>query len=178
VTVAIDSISCGAGCPEWQRGGCRSAGTTSLLIDPFKSKKLLWKWKKGDALDLASISDPTTSGQYTVCMYPYNLDGDAYPLFVEEQSLPLATGWKAVGSRGWLYRDDEQTLGPVRRLKVTTGKAGHTGLQLRSDNPREDFVPATGVIMQLIDSKKDLCWQSTYWGYTPDSTRFEGTTGD
>jgi hypothetical protein len=170
-SVDVVSISCGAACTEWPREGCRNAGVSSLLIDPFRSRKLVWKWKKGDALELGAISDPAT-GHYTVCMYPFRSDLGDYPHFVEEQRLPASVGWAVIGDHGYRYRADAESAGQVRRLDVKTGNDGRTSVRLLAADPSEDFVPATGVHVQLLDPLSDVCWESLYSGYPPDDTVF------
>jgi hypothetical protein len=176
-SVDVVSISCGAACNEWPREGCRTTGVSSLLIDPFRSQKLVWKWKKGEALDLGAISDPAT-GHYTVCIYPFRSETGGYPLFIEEERLPVSAGWSPIGTHGYRYRADAQSSGHVRRLDVKTGNDGRTSVRLLAGDPREDFVPATGVRVQLLDPLSDVCWESNYSGYPEDDNVFKGTTGD
>src|SRR5205085_2338955 len=63
VTVTISDIQCDSGCDSAPRSDCRAA-TASVLqikddVDDAKDK-VSWKWKKGAAIEIAAISDPTT----------------------------------------------------------------------------------------------------------------------
>src|SRR5262249_21351540 len=141
------------GCVVGPKTGCRTP------LDPTKSQltlrndaddthdQLLWKWSKGQATMPADLGDPTTTDDYTLCVYDHT---DATPRLLLQASAPAASTcpfgpmgaacWRALGnpagSKGFLYRN-AGLFSPdgLARVKLGPGADGKAKMSVKGQGP-------------------------------------------
>src|SRR6185369_12224018 len=99
-----------------------SAGDSKLSIlvstDKPSANKILWKWKKGQALTNAEAGNPVAdSTHYSFCIY----DADQNLLY--ETDLPPGANWSAKGTKR-TYKDKTFGQQGVKGVKVYVGSEG------------------------------------------------------
>lgn len=167
----VDDIA--APCPASPAMGCRAPGRSSALVldkDGVDKDRFLWKWIKGEATDLVDFSDALSgAASYRVCLY------DASPspqplLDIGTASGGLCDGapcWKAVGTKGYRYKDKAGTNDGLSLLLLKSGAAGKAKVIAKAsrDNLAVPALPlAMPVVVQLLvdDGVTPQCWQTTY----------------
>jgi hypothetical protein len=128
--------------------------------------KLIWRWTKGTATSQTELSDPTMSGSdYSLCIYT----GVAESLRVTATVPGGASGWAAIGSSGYQYKDRAGTIQGIQKLLLK----GHAGDKAKmfvkgsgADLPDPDLsLATTPVRVQLRKSDApSLCWETTFVG--------------
>jgi hypothetical protein len=104
-------------CPDTPRTGCRTAEKSTLLLkrkDGIKDK-LVWKWTKGDATEAGELADPTTTGDYALCVYT----GVAAGLAATATIPADASRWTAKPGKGFSFADKDGSLEDSGIAKVT-----------------------------------------------------------
>jgi hypothetical protein len=160
-------------CASLPAQGCRAPGKSlALLLDREGSlrDRFVWKWLKGEATDLADFSDAVNgSAEYRVCVY----DASATPQPLLDVgtsaggSCDGAPCWKALGTKGYRYKDKVGSSDGLSLMKLKSGSAGKAKVLAKASG--ESFlVPtlplATPVVVQLLvdDGVTPQCWQATY----------------
>jgi hypothetical protein len=160
--------TCLTGCPAHARAGCRTAERSSLLLTDKSDDardKLIWKWTKGQATDLADFGDPRASADYVLCLYAGTtqalLTGGALAVPAD------ATHWAPVRDKGFAFSDPSAPAGaqkvilkssPTDRAKlIVKGKGTALGDPVIPIAPSE--LP---LVVQLMNSETPVCWQSTF----------------
>lgn len=164
----------GAGaCAPAIRGGCRGALKSILLVknqsgDSDKDK-LLWKWVKGDTTMLADFGSPSTTTQYTLCVFA----GTSPAVTVEVA--PSASLWSPVGTKGLKYKDLNRTSNGVGKVLLKAGAAGKAKALLKGKGVNLPDPPvgplALPVTAQLVNSTNSVCYEGVY--DTPDIIKNE-----
>jgi Thrombospondin type 3 repeat len=99
---------------------CSPAGKASLLVkrsSDGSKDKLVFKWAKGPPPSLADLADPTARTAYAVCVY------DAKGLQLEARIEP-GTGWKALGTSGYKFKDKTGANAGVTALLAKVSPSG------------------------------------------------------
>lgn len=161
IAVEISQMSCVPVCDAAPRGDCRAAAGSRLAIkdkDDDTKDTLAWKWRKGSAFAMSDISDPTTTGSYSLCLYADSMDLQG------EVSLPSGGRWERSGSTGYKYKDRTATFAGVVSVKLKSGAVTKTSVSLKAEgvNIADTLLPATSYTVQFIDRLKDACWTSTF----------------
>lgn len=187
-TTTTSSTTLPPPCGPGPAAGCRlaSAGKAFLQIkdstNDFKDQ-LKWKWANGDATDLADFKNPVggTAG-CRVCLY--DSSGSGQPLAVMDVAAGGMCGtkpcWKAMGDKGFKYKDKAAVAGGVQQVKLKAGAAGKAQVQTKAKGaalPTPALPLTLPVTVQLLieDGLSTECWQTTYTG-TPlknDSAQFK-----
>jgi len=184
--VLSDTVACAAcqtcdpelGCMVAPRSMCRKP------VEPFKAllllkdksddskDKLIWKWIKGEETDFLDFGDPVTTDDYTLCIYE---GPGAFLLF----SVGAPAGgncagkacWKALGknpagSKGYKYKDKEQTPEGVDLIVLKPGDSEKAkvivkgnGENLGLPSPLDVELPVT---VQLQGGNGE-CWEAKYF---------------
>ena len=99
----IEGICLSGGCPSGPLA-CRSAAKSIFLVKnktPDSKDKLIWKWIKGQETNQTEFGDPTTSADYSLCVYA----GTTATLVAQLQVAPDGTLWQPIGTKGYKYKD-------------------------------------------------------------------------
>ena len=158
--------------------GCMTAARSNLLIkqssDDSKDK-LRWKWSRGERFDQTDVADPINgSARYALCVY----SGPTSTL-VADAALPPGTGWRAFGSKGYMFRGNSPNGLSLALLKggaASKSKAIAKGKGAALPDPALplDF-PVT---VQLKKDGSPLCLESTFTSADEKSntdTQFKAT---
>ncbi len=145
--------------------------------------QLKWKWSRGAATALADFGDPTTTTDYALCIYDES-GGGAVSLSLAAR---IAGGggcagkpcWRAVGSKGYRYKDRNGIAGGIRALNLTSGADGKAKLRVKgkAGSLALPILPPAqnpGLVVQL-KSSDGVCWTSRFDApaLVADSLRFK-----
>lgn len=131
----------------------------------------MWKWIKGEATTLAGFGDPTTTNDYTVCVFD---DGTevfraSIPAGGACGSLPC---WRLLGSSCYKYINRDRTPDGILKVLLKSGTAGKAKIILKGKGDNlplpAGFLPiATPVQIQLSNDTPGQCWQTTQTALGP-----------
>jgi cysteine-rich repeat protein len=165
-------------CVGAPRNDCRNPTEPLKALVLLKDKggvakdKLIWKWIKGEHTGFLDFGDPVTTDGYRLCIY----EGPGASLLVSADAPPGGNCagkacWKALGknpagSKGYKYKDKEQTPngldlivlkpgGSGKAKVIVEGKGGNLGLP----TPLDVEVPVT---VQL-QAGNGGCWEAQYF---------------
>jgi outer membrane protein assembly factor BamB len=152
-------------CPASPMTGCRPAERSTLrwTIKGGDRDKLSWKWKKGESLSLADISDPTSETDHGVCVY-----AGSPPQLVASMTVPAdALRWSPSGSAGFQFKDKAKVPADdgIARVKIKASDAGKSSAKVggKGDNLPEITLPASlPVTVQLANRDTGICVTSVY----------------
>ena len=152
-------------CPAEPAAGCSAPGKSLLIIkraaDPAKSK-LTWKWLKGPALTQADFGDPVDgSTAYHLCLYAGTASAGL------DVGLPGGSHWKAIGTKGFKYKDPAAAVDGAINASLKGGNAGKSKLLLKAKGQSLDLsaLPlgiSDALTAQLIRNDSSTCWAATY----------------
>lgn len=141
--------------------GCLTAGKSILLIKNAADEgkdKLLWKWSKGAAVTQSAFADPTASTDYGLCIYA----GSTQAL-VAGAALPAASGWSALGTKGYKFKGTSPDGLTGAQLKGgASGKSKAFAKGKGAALPDPTLPLAYPVIVQLRKSGSPLCLESAF----------------
>jgi photosystem II stability/assembly factor-like uncharacterized protein len=112
--------------------GCRlsvqSGKSVLTLKDKTKNKKdtVLWKWLKGEALDITDYGNPVTSDDYSLCIY----DESGSPRLLLGATAPAGRTcgkqpcWKTPTKKSFKYKNALRTDDGIDTTTLTAGTAG------------------------------------------------------
>jgi len=174
----IEGICLSGGCPSGPLA-CRSATKSIFLVKnktPDSKDKLIWKWIKGESTDQTEFGDPTTSADYSLCVYA----GTTASLVAELDVMPDGTLWKPIGTKGYKFKDNTLTEYGVQKviLKGSDQNKSKALVKGKGDN-LPDLPPASDpmlaldlpVKVQLINQSNGICFEGVY--DTPDIKKNE-----
>ena len=154
------------GCPPTPAGSCvgstKSTFTLNHSSNPTRDK-LSWKLRSGGTVLPADLGDPTSSADYTLCVY-----GNSALLFAA--TMPHGGLWRAKGSppSGYQYADPLALHDGVTGARVASGTAGRTKAQVAGKGANLPVVslPLAAnqlpVTVQMRNSVTLGCWSGTY----------------
>jgi hypothetical protein len=147
-----------------ERTDCTEARDDRLAIRVGAARQTVtWAWRHGPALPVAALGDPTTPGgpAYALCIR----DGDGTLVFRAE----VAAGgtcasrpcWRALGTRGFAYKNARASEAPTALRVVAGGRAGsQTSVAIKGAAIFPKLPPALPLTAQL-ESGDGACWTST-----------------
>ncbi len=160
------------GCPALPRENClvsETPGRSLLLMKNLGSgrRKMVIRWLKGEATDVADFGAPDISTSYAACIY--SEDGGSPGLVM---SSVVASGgscsgkpcWKQTGS-GYRFRDRAATQGGVKTLNLRSGQAGRAKIIFKALGealvlPPLPLVQSPRALVQIVnDDIGGRCWE-------------------
>jgi len=162
--VGIDDVVLSP-CPTMPASGCKNAGKSMLLLQEetadHSKDKLLWKWIKGQAIDIGELGDPTAATSYAFCVF------DGANKLIDQVELPAGDSlWSATGSTGFKYSDASLAHDGAKSALVKSGGAGKAKSVLKGAGvnlPRPPLGMSTLTLpltTQLINGS--ACLQATF----------------
>lgn len=139
-----------------QVSGCRVAKKSVLSLKNAATSKdrLMWKWLKGTAISIPDLGAPTSTTNYTLCVYAGNA--------VASVALPAGLSWQSVGMTEFKFRDPS---GASRAL-LKSGDAGKTKASVKgkADYLLDTLVPmlTLPVTVQLVNDANSVCYEAVY----------------
>lgn len=162
----------GPNCPATPPLDCKGAetgkGSLSLVRndDPGKNK-LDWKWVRGDLTTVTELGDPTTTTDYSFCLY------DGNDALVAAQLIPGGADcdgdpcWKQT-SKGFTYKNRSGVPDGIKALTLSIGKgtAGSAKIALKAggenfDVPGLPLAQAPGAVRALL-TNDSTNWCASY----------------
>jgi hypothetical protein len=167
-------------CPVGPAPVCSVAASDSLQVKmgsvAAKNRFALKHLRAAAALAAADFGDPVAGGNtYQLCIY----DGSAgLPVLIGKMAVPgggSCSGkpcWKALASKGFVFKDRAATHDGVRQIVLRAGEAGKgailvsgAGSGLPLPGPKASGIPyldaEPGVTVQLHESSTGNCWESS-----------------
>lgn len=156
-----DSCDSGIGCvnDESPAGGCRLAEKSILLVKTAAGKeKIIWKWIKGAQTMQSELGDPTSATDYALCVYS---GATASNVAAVPWSASL---WSPISDKGYLYKDGGSADG-VEKILLKGGDPSKAKALVKSKGSGIPVPPlpfTLPVIVQLVSSDGDACFEATY----------------
>ncbi len=166
---SLDSCSAETGCSHdvAPRNNCAMAAKEMLQVSDKAGgakDKLKWKWQKGPRVVFAELGRPDVSTAMALCMYD---DAEGEAGLAARIDIPTGSGWRAVGAKGFKFKDRGAGGDGVYKVMIKTGPSGKTKAMLaaKGENlPLPGPVSATRyfemdpkVRAQLINDN-GMCW--------------------
>ncbi len=169
----VDVCDGSGGCTgaEAPRGGCHTAGTSSITMKhftPSTKDKLGWKWLHGDTMP-AELGDPVSGAtSFTLCGYdsvagvPHVVLRNAAPGGGTCRGKPC---WKPISTIGVKYADRDATpdglLGMTARTGIGSARITVKGKGDRLALPALPLAQSPRVVVQLV-AGTGACWESVH----------------
>ena len=123
----------------------------------------MWKWLKGPATALGDFGNPTTTAEYSLCVYA----GTAQ-LLALDASVPPVTNW-TLGTTGYKYKDAGAGAAGISQILLKSGPAGGSKSLVKGKDGALYLAPhtlpfdgAANVTVQVVNSDNPNCWEATF----------------
>jgi hypothetical protein len=170
-TTNTTTTSLPGGCPLQPRSGCLTAEKPVVAIknrrNPDKNK-LVWKWLGGAATDQADYADPTSTTEYTLCIYDHVA---GTPGLSGSVAVPSGASWTDRGPKGYTYKDSAAQAVGVRLVRLRTGadtsarivfKGRGAGLSVPTPvSASRYFEQSPSVTIELV-ATNGSCWSTAF----------------
>jgi hypothetical protein len=172
----------GSLCGDAPRSGCKRpiASRGALLTikerpgDPSKTR-LMWKWGKGQATAKAEFGIPTSTTDYSLCIYDGNdelLIGARAPRDGSCRTNETRPCWKE-NSKGYRYVDRDLTPDGLQQVQLKAGPDGKAQIVVKGRGNNLQAPPLSvmtlPVRVQTVNGG-GACWEATF------SSTFQNTT--
>lgn len=151
---------------------CRVAGRAMFRINDREDvahDRLKLRWWRGEPLIQADLGDPSSLANYALCVYD-GLGGK--PTLVSSLEIPPGSSWRDKSPKGWVYKDRSGAADGVWSIKLGTGVAGRSSVQVQARGLNLRMPPAAGpfrffeqdpyVVVQLMNDETGVCWTSKF----------------
>lgn len=159
------------GCIAAPRPICRQTflpGKSKLVLKDTSNDakdKLVWKWSKGQATDLADYGDPTTTDDVELCLFD---ESSGTPQVIASALMPAGGTcpdkpcWRA-GSSGYRYVDTTRTPDGIEKLVLKAGPDGVPRVVVKGKGELLGL-PALplGANTRVQLRAADACWEATF----------------
>lgn len=166
-----------AGCSDVPLEGCVTWFDDAVkLRDSTSIRQLSVKSRRSSApVALSDFGNPVAGGNaYRVCVYDMASGSPAMAIGARIAGGGQCNGsacWRALGTKGFLFKDRSAAQGGIRKMMLVSGEAGRAklsvegkGLTLPFSGPRagaEYFEVDPEVVVQLSESESGHCWQTS-----------------
>ncbi|MEO8604484.1 MAG: hypothetical protein ABI629_18070 [bacterium] len=146
---------------------CRSAGKANLAIKNAGDDGgdlVAYSWRRGAATDESELGDPTTTTNYTLCVF------DGSGRLQMSASVPAggqcgdAACWKRK-AKGYAYKDDLKPSAGIRKVRLRPGEAERFAGSVRGNgaNLTVPVLPLTPpLLVQVINDDTGVCFKSDF----------------
>ncbi|MDG2303951.1 MAG: glycosyl hydrolase family 8 [Candidatus Binatia bacterium] len=142
-----------------------TAGRSTLVIKEKGTKdSLVWKWSKGPEVLAAAFGDPTTSDDYTLCLYDET--GGSTTVLLTPAAPAGSTAWVSKGDKGFLYKKKDLLPDGIRLIKLAAGTVGKAKITFKAKGEALGistlgFDPSATITAQLRNSS-GACFGAVY----------------
>ncbi len=144
---------------------CLTAEKSMLFIkqkDAGAKDKLLWKWIKGGSATQAELGNPTSTADYSLCVYA----GGTNDLIAAADIPPSATAWESIGSKGYKYQDTNAAEDGVTKVIVKGSESNKSKALLKGKgsnlpDPTLGSLPFP-VTTQLVNRETGVCMEGVF----------------
>jgi hypothetical protein len=149
------------------------------LKTPDAGDQVIFKWNKGVATQTTDFGNPLATDDYALCVF----DPGGNLLLKSDAPAGGVCGtkscWKALGIKGFGYKDSLHTPTGADKVLLKAGLAGKAKAQFKA---KGDNIPAFSLPLPLpatvqIQSENGQCWAATFSvpsASKNDSTQFKG----
>jgi YVTN family beta-propeller protein len=174
----------GAPCAPTPRSGCRTPGSSQLLLKDRgvdSADSLVWKWRRGAATARLDFGAPTldapAGNSYAFCLYDF---AASVPALVMSTTAPAGGTcvqrpcWTET-SGGFRYSNRNRTPDGLLSVKLDSGTEGNASIMVRGKgdhlpmptpiSPTQFFHEQTSVVVQLVrygGMSAPECWEATF----------------
>lgn len=155
--------------------GCRQpieAGRALFLLNDKggAGDRLLFKWTRGEAIASSDFGSPTSSTEYTLCVYGQTAGTAQLALQARVPAGGTCDGapcWKQT-STGFKYRDPAASADGIRKMILKSGSRGKAKIIVKGggatlDTPSLPLAQDPAVIVQLKHSSLGgECWEARF----------------
>lgn len=141
--------------------GCRTSLKSILIVknkSPDTKDKLVWKWLKGAETSLEDLGLPTGTTNYTLCLYAGTISASV--------AIPAGSSWKAVGTKGFKFKDTSGVPDGAQKALLKSGAAGKAKALVKGKgvNLPDDLAPMLQlpVTAQLVNDTNNVCYGAEY----------------
>jgi hypothetical protein len=131
---------------------------------PDDKDRLVWRWTKGAATDLASLGDPRATDDYALCLY----DAAGVRATMRIPAGGLCRGrpcWQA-RSNGFVYRNKDALTDGIAQLTLRAGAAGKAQHLAKGQGDALPMPALAGLTpplqVQLRNLGTGACWGAAY----------------
>lgn len=172
-----------AGCPPQPRPLCRT-GQWRLRLDHAiddRKDRVSWALKRAAATTQGELGSPTANTAWSFCLW----DGSGLRVGIDLPAAGVCAGrpcWKAVGTRGYRYRNPASATSGVERITLIGGAGNKTRIVVagRGGGLLLPTLPlAAPVTVQLLRDDAPICFESvappaTFTANSPDRVLASG----
>jgi hypothetical protein len=152
----------------------------ALRDDPIDANdKLTWSWRTGELTELADFGGPTTSDDYTLCLF--GGDGSSTLLLGAVAPAGGLCGdrpcWLPRSNKGFAYRDPLAPAG-LAEIRLKAGADGRAKIRVvgKGEHLGLTSLPLPLPISVQLRADNGTCWEAHYSaaGVKQDERRFRG----
>jgi hypothetical protein len=173
------------GCVIGPRTACKAPtlpGKSTLQLKdktPDSGDQVVFKWNKGEATQTTDFGDPLNTDDYALCVF----DSLGGLLLKSDAPAGGVCGtkpcWKALGIKGFGYKDSLRTPDGADKILLKAGLAGKAKTQFKAkgDNIQSFSLPLSLPVTAQIQSENGQCWAATFSATSAsknDGTQFKG----
>jgi len=173
------------GCVIGPRTACKEPTLPARSILQLKDKmpdsgdQVTFKWNKGEATQTTDFGDPVDTDDYALCVFG---SGGGLLLQVDAPAGGVCGTkpcWKALGIKGFGYKDPLHTPNGADKVLLKAGLAGKAKAQFKAkgDNIAAFGLPLSLPVTAQIQSENGQCWAATFSAAGEsknDTTQFKG----
>ncbi|HEV7735702.1 MAG TPA: hypothetical protein VGR62_26240 [Candidatus Binatia bacterium] len=161
----------GVGCVVGPKPACRrivvpGRGQVDLKDrTPDTGDSVLWQWRGGVTTPLPTFGDPIGTDDYALCIW----DAPSSLLLRADAPHGGACGskpcWKALGNRGFGYRNASGAPDGLFKMKLLAGTAGKPVIQVNGRGAALPMSSLGSVALPLtvqLQASNGACWESTH----------------
>lgn len=160
------------GCVARPQTGCKSptvARGSNLLIRKglLESRdSLSWIWNRGESTLLTDFGDPTSTTDYSVCIYDEAGGSSHLVLRADAPAGGICDTrdcWEPT-SLGYRYRDTEGTPDGLSSVQLRSGSDGRSRTRARGKGDRLDAptLPLVGKVTAQLQAENGMCWDAEF----------------
>ncbi len=181
-TSTTTSTTLPAGCDMAPRTTCKTANAfgskvAAKALAPEGADKISWKWK-GQATTLSDFGNPLGTTGYALCIY----EGSTLHLTARAPASGICGAkpcWKALGSKGYGYKDAASTPDGLLKVTLRMGVAGKAQVAVKGKgvNPPDGVLPLSTPVTVQLQATTGACWTATFGTATAsDAGQFKATS--
>jgi uncharacterized repeat protein (TIGR01451 family) len=142
---------------------CRTAEKSTFLLQSTNDgtkDKLVWKWLKGASTTQTEFGNPTSTADYTLCIYAGTTSS-----LLDQITIPAdMSKWIAI-SKGYKYSDPTPVGGGVTRVLLKGSDQNKSKALVKGKGaglPDLSLPLAAPLTVQLVNGDNGLCWSASY----------------
>jgi hypothetical protein len=166
-TSTTTSTTLPAGCETAPRPTCKTANAAGSKVTakdrtPDTADQVSWKWK-GQATTLPDFGNPVGTTGYALCIY----EGSSLLLTARAPAsgdCGAKPCWKALGTKGYGYKDATSTPDGLLKVTLKVGAAGKAQVAVKGKgvNLPDAVLPLSTPVTVQLQATTGACWTATF----------------